>query len=83
MAGNQNHGQIPVDRSRLRQQPQAIQPRELDVAHDDRGHIRKDARDRRFCVGERLDLKACEVERLLRAEQHRRVVFNQQHSDRI
>jgi len=43
----------------------------------------QDARDRRFCVGERLDLKACELERLLRAEQHRRVVFNQQHSDRI
>jgi hypothetical protein len=35
------------------------------VADDDRGHIGDGARDRRFGVGERLDLKTCELERLL------------------
>ena len=36
-----------------------------------------------FGIGERLDLNACELERLLSAEQHRGVVFNQQNLDRI
>jgi hypothetical protein len=30
-----------------------------------------------------FDLKVCKLERLLRAEQHRRVVFNHQNPDRI
>jgi len=68
---------------RRRQQAQAIQSRELNVADDDRGHIGNDARKRRFGVCERFDLKVCKLERLLRAEQHRRVVFNHQNPDRI
>ena len=83
MAGDQDHGEILVDRSRLREKSQAVHTRELDVAHDDCRHVGNDAHERGLGVSERLDLEIRKLQRLLGAEQHRRVVFDQQDPDRI
>ncbi len=80
MPGNQHHGQAAVTLLEPGQQFQAVDARQADIADDNPGKVIADPRQCFLGAAHAFAGNVFQGQRLLAAQQHMRVVFDDQHT---